>query len=170
MELDAIVLVKTIYCLMFLACAITDIIWLRIPNSIVLAIFLVFVICAIGFDVKSPLLKHVLPAFVIFTIAALLFHFDKFGGGDVKLLTTATLWVGIDALPHFLIFLGIAGFILVILFRTARTPAAILLTRLQQLGGISFPMPKALLTESHVPYGVVIAASAILSINRISFL
>lgn len=146
---------------LFIASALTDILYLRIPNVIVAALLVAFVVACFAASPKSILLAHVAPALVVFVLTAGLFFFDKLGGGDVKLLTAAVLWTGMAHMGPFLIGLGIYGMIAILIFAVYRTHVAAVLTWAGAHIGRSIPTPKSLETGKSIPYGVVIAAAAL---------
>jgi len=90
-----------------------------------------------------------------------LFAINMFGGGDVKLLAAGAVWAGWEGLPVFVFLVAIAGGILslaLILFRRFRLSA-----RLDGIGWIH-----AIHTPGNsVPYGVAIAAGALMSLPRL---
>src|SRR5829696_5710510 len=51
--------------------------------------------CLINGDV-TLFVNHVTFACVIFAVLCILYHFGMMGGGDVKLLTVAFLWLGVE--------------------------------------------------------------------------
>ena len=82
------------YAALFIASAVTDVMELRIPNALVVALVLLFVLACVVAPPKSIFWTHVAPAAVVAALAAIPFFFDKFGGGDVKLMGAIGAWVG----------------------------------------------------------------------------
>ncbi len=78
--------------LLLVACW-TDISSLRIPNWVSAGIVGLFPLFAIGLPL-TEILQHVLVSFVVLVGGLGLFAWGKLGGGDVKLLTAISLWVG----------------------------------------------------------------------------
>lgn len=153
--------VTVAYAALFVAAAVTDVLTLRIPNAIVLALLALFAVVCIVAPPKALLWHHVVPALVVFALGAVLFYFDKFGGGDVKLLTVAVLWIGFGALGPFLISLSLYGMIAILIFAVFRTQAVMLIGWTAAQIGRPIPTPPSLLTGKSIPYGVVIAAAAL---------
>ena len=98
-------------------------------------------------------------AAAVFVAGALLFSRGLIGGGDVKLLTAATLWAGPAATPAFVVWTALLGGLL----------SLALLTPLGAQIAIARPVvpgsPSAAANETQrvaVPYGVAIAAAAII--------
>jgi prepilin peptidase CpaA len=78
--------------LLLVACW-TDISSLRIPNWISAGIAGLFALFAIGLPLTDTL-QHVLAGLLVLVGGLGLFAWGKLGGGDVKLLTATSLWVG----------------------------------------------------------------------------
>jgi prepilin peptidase CpaA len=95
---------------------------------------------------------------LIFIVATTLFAFGMFGGGDVKLLTAVSLWVAPGALPHFLLFVALAGGVvsLIVLLLRLLVPFAI---KKQWLVPTFFT--KFAEADREVPYGLAIAAGIV---------
>lgn len=151
------------YAALFIASAVTDVVDLRIPNAFVVALVLLFVLVCVVEPPKSIVWLHVAPAAVVFALAAGLFFFDKFGGGDVKLLTTAVLWVGLSSLGVFFISLAVYGLIAHLVFAVFRTQVVAALGWTGSRLGRAIPVPASLQTGKSIPYGVVIAAAALMA-------
>src|SRR5687768_15918285 len=79
------------------ALAINDVVTFRIPNwanAGVAVGFLVFAGIATLTGAELPWLLHLAAGAAVFAGGLLLFQFRAMGGGDVKLLAAAALWVG----------------------------------------------------------------------------
>lgn len=162
-------IVLALFCASVIACAVTDFLWLRIPNSIVAGLLALFLYAYVTIDVNLYLLQHVIPAAVLFVIGFLLFSLGKFGGGDVKLLSVVGLWVGLVQMPAFLMVLGLSGLIVILVFSQARAPLIAGMTFAQHYLGLPNYVPKSLVVRSHLPYGVVIAVSSLVVIGSVPF-
>jgi prepilin peptidase CpaA len=150
-----------VYAGLFIASAVTDVLYLRIPNAFVVALIAAFAIACVVAPPKSLVMGHVAPAAVVFALTAGLFFFGKLGGGDVKLLTGAVLWTGMAKLGPFLIALAIFGVIAIVVFTVLRTQVAAALAWTGAKLGRPIPTPVSLETGKSIPYGVVIAAAAL---------
>jgi prepilin peptidase CpaA len=98
-------------------------------------------------------------AAAVFLAGALLFSRGLIGGGDVKLLTAATLWAGPAATPALFVWTGLLGGLLSLAFLTP-LGAQLAATRPIVPGSVT-----AAASAAHrvaVPYGVAIAAAAII--------
>ena len=127
---------------------------LVIPNRLVLALCLLWPF-HLALAPKLGLATGGLAAgcaAAVFIVGALLFARGLIGGGDVKLLTVATLWAGPAATPALLVWTGLLGGLLSLL----------LLTPLRMV----VPGPAGAAADQAqpiaVPYGVAIAAAAII--------
>ncbi len=127
---------------------------MRIPNRVVLLLLA-------GYLVAIPLVGLTLPdvawsfaaAAVVFALGLVGFSFGWMGGGDVKLLAVATLWLGAGNVAPLVFYTSVFGAILTILlliFRALSLPVA-----LQQHDWVSRLHQR----DEGVPYGVAIAAA-----------
>ncbi len=158
-----------IYCALLVACAVTDFLWLRIPNSLVASLVALFFFCTVLTHAPVSLVRHIVPALGMFAFTVILFWFGKMPGGDVKLLTAATLWVGTAALPTFLIWLGIAGVAVTLLFLALRRPMERLFLHMQmRLGRFDLVPVSVAQGQREIPYGIVIAAASIAVTGKIA--
>jgi prepilin peptidase CpaA len=90
-------------------------------------------------------------AAAVFVAGALLFSRGLVGGGDVKLLTAATLWAGPAATPALLIATAILGGLLSLAVLSSAT-----------LRGVLTPAAATPASAAPVPYGAAIAAAAVI--------
>jgi len=150
------------FAIVMAAAAFEDFRRLVIPNllPIVLCVLWPFYFAA------SPSLYGALAAIgcalAVFIVGALLFARGLLGGGDVKLLTAATLWAGPAGTPSLLLLTGVIGgalalFILLPFGRQLLFAARIVLGQ-----PIVDPPERGLAMP--VPYGVAIAGAAVLVI------
>lgn len=124
----------------------------RIPNVLVLAIAAaglarLAIGLATGLGIGAAL-SDIGIAAALFVAGALLFHFGRFGGGDVKLIAASALWLGAGNVAPFLLATALAGGLLALVYMA---------TRLRAVAGAVAPAP------INLPYGVAIAAGAILA-------
>jgi prepilin peptidase CpaA len=136
--------------------AATDVLTMRIPNAVSLALAGSFFVVAVlaGLPVDQMLLHFGVGAGVLL-LGMLLFSLRYVGGGDAKLLAAAALWMGYEQLLPLVVFVAvIGGALALLLLAYRRTPAS------------AFPLPEWALrlhrTEVGMPYGVAIAAGALL--------
>ena len=130
--------------LALLAAAAEDFARLRISNVTVLVV-LVAAIAAMAFeDFHGPLWQNAIIFAGILAVGTVAFARDLMGGGDVKLLAAAGLWVGFSAAPWLLAAIFIAGGVLALIYIIVR-----------KLRG------KSRREAGRIPYGIAIAAGAL---------
>ena len=134
-----------------------DLFTMKIPNRIsvvlVLAFFPLAALAGLG---AWEVLNHVGAGLLLLAIGILLFIPGWFGGGDAKLMAAIALWIGFDNLPLYIFYVAIAGGVMAVAFRMAR----------------SVPLPRVFLGEAWairlhrtgggIPYGLALAAGALL--------
>jgi len=131
-----------------------DLLTFTIPNWVSAGLGLTFLLAAAATG-AAPLTvaAHVGVAVAAFAVAAGLFHFGLFGGGDVKLLAATALWTGAGGIMPLLLLVSLFGGVLT----------------LAQLAGRLVParwrapcpaIDRLCAGQDGVPYGVAIAAGA----------
>jgi len=135
-----------------------DVLTMRIPNWLTLAVAISFFPIALltGMAVLDIAL-HVAVAAAMFAAGFLLFSIGLFGGGDAKLLAAAALWFGWSDLVPFLVFTVFAGGALALTVGLW----SLLNVSSEVKGGFIFRRLGAL--KPNVPYGFALAAGAILA-------
>jgi prepilin peptidase CpaA len=136
--------------------ALSDVRSLTIPNKLNIAIAALFIPAALLSGLPWEILGgHLVAGLAAFVIGFGLFSFRIIGGGDAKMVPAVMLWMGPGAALPFLFFMAIAGGALTLLILGMRRaiPAGMV--------PAFFRMP--LEPEAGVPYGVAIAAGAILA-------
>jgi len=134
---------------------------LIIPNGMILGLCILWPIYA----ATTPLLSlaaaggALLCAAAVFIVGALLFSRGLIGGGDVKLLAAATLWAGPAATPPLLVLTGLLGGVLCFLLLT---PAGALITLIRSPAHEPSAAAGSGTSRIVVPYGVAIAAAALI--------
>jgi prepilin peptidase CpaA len=141
--------------------AIEDCRRLIIPNGLI-----------VGLCVLWPLYAATAPTFTlaaagtaslyaaaVFIVGALLFSRGLIGGGDVKLLTAATLWAGPAGTLSLLVLTGLLGGLLCLLLMS---PVGALITAFQPALADSPKIAGRGANRVLVPYGVAIAAAALI--------
>jgi len=142
------------------AAAFEDFRRLVIPNLLPVALCVLWLI----YFAAAPSLYGGLAAIgcaaAVFFVGALLFARGWLGGGDVKLLSAATLWAGPAGLGPLLMFTAVIGGALALLWLTPTGRHLIVWTRnllsspVSTEGGLAAP----------IPYGVSIAAAGLIVI------
>jgi prepilin peptidase CpaA len=142
-----------VFAALLAAAAVNDVLRLRIPNVIPLLLVAGFVL-EVGLGLVVRPLDHLLAMVIVLAILLPVFAFDMLGGGDVKLLAAAALWLGLANVPLLLICVGILGG----LFTAFWLPLRWLVARLLP----SRRLPASLRLKAALPYGVPISVVALL--------
>ena len=134
-----------------------DLTTMRIRNEIVIFLFAAYAALAplAGFNIGSIAVSF-LAALVVMIALFVFFSFGWVGGGDAKLIAVIALWLGADQTLAYLVTTTILGGLFtfgILVFRTMPLPVFLVeipwVARLHSL-------------EKKIPYGVAIAASALL--------
>ena len=135
----------------------SDLLTMRISNKLVLAIVAAFF--AVALLTRMPLEEmamHVACATVVLIGAFAFFAFGWIGGGDAKLVSATTLWIGFGLMLQYLIYAALLGGGLTLLILALRRyPLPAPLQRQRWLDRLHDP-------KSGVPYGVTLAIAALL--------
>ena len=94
-------------CALFGAAIVSDLTGRWIPDSIPLALLLLFALYTATSAHLAPVWTHIAIGAVLLLVGFALFAFGGLGGGDGKLMAVAGLWVGPHDLTRFLIGLGL---------------------------------------------------------------
>jgi prepilin peptidase CpaA len=159
-ELATIAALGVFPALMIVA-AITDVATMTIPNRISLVLVPAFFLAAVLARMSPPdIAWHVGLGMAAMALAVGAFAIGLMGGGDAKLMAVAGLWLGPMAATPFLFWMAVAGGVL----------AALLLAARRLPTGVAEAAPawtRRLLTpRGGIPYGVAIAAGAIVAFPR----
>jgi len=157
----SMVLIEVLACVL-LAAAIFDLASYTIPNLLNVAMFFLFACFVVTMSLLghplswSQLWPHLLAGVIALFAGMAMFAARWIGGGDAKLFAMACLWLGWDVLFQYAV--------LASLFGGALTLGILLLRRI--------PLPRFLImqpwvarladTEAGVPYGVALAAAALI--------
>lgn len=161
-------LILVLHCAVFAAlllAAYEDLRFMRIRNTIALAVALLFVPMAFLLPLNE-LLAHLTAGGIVFAICIALFFAGLLGGGDAKLLGAVALWPDLHELPAFLMIMTIAGGVLALAALALRKGA--FLEKLKTGNPVLFGPEQGWFAslsrgETVVPYGVAIAiASAVI--------
>lgn len=142
--------------------ALKDLSSYTIPNWISAALLVSFVPAAIAVGLPWPLLaQHAAVGGVALVIGVAMFALNWIGGGDAKLFSAAALWLGLPAAPSYLFWTAIAGGVLTVALIAARRVHA-----MAPLPGGPTWVQSLLQPKGEVPYGVALAAGALLAFPR----
>jgi prepilin peptidase CpaA len=139
----------------------SDLLTMRISNGLVLAVTLLFFAVAIWVQMPlEQLALHVGIACIVLVVGFAFFAFGWIGGGDAKLAAATVLWVGLGQLLPYLVYAALLGGALTLsLLAIRRWPLPVALAQVKWIDRLHDP-------KSGVPYGVALAASAILVYSR----
>lgn len=141
--------------LLLLGAALQDALSLKISNLFSLALLAVFAawVAVVGAD--WSLWQNLAALLLTFGVGIGLFAARWLGGGDVKLLIAASAWFSLGGWGMTVFYIGVAGLVLAV--------AILLVRRVAPAGGrIPVFQPKG-----PIPYGIAIAAGAIIGLNLI---
>lgn len=154
-------LIWIIFALLGLAAAATDLAVYRIPNWGTLAFFLLFAGVAVLHRADIPWADH-LGAFALCLAGGIVFFMLKqMGAGDAKLLAVLALWSGFGALIPLLFWIAVAGLLELAVILGLRRLLPALHERFPKLD--SARLPRVLTRREGVPFGVGIAAGAVIA-------
>lgn len=139
--------------------AMTDINRLKIPNWLNLSLVALFVPAAALSGLPLAMIGgHLVIAALTFLVSFGLFGFNVLGGGDAKMIPAVMLWMGPTAALPFLLNMGLIGGLLALALLMARQAIPSVFVP----GAIRAPFENG----AGVPYGVAIAAGAILAASE----
>jgi prepilin peptidase CpaA len=132
--------------------AVMDIFTMTISNRISLALIAGFPLAAIAAGLPmATVLMHVAAFAIVLALGFTLFSFKLLGGGDAKILATASLWVGLEMVLPFVAIVTVWGGFLALAFLSFRKIP---------LGAFPLPEWAARLHKqgNGIPYGLAICA------------
>lgn len=91
----------------------------------------------------------------VFVLGFLIFAMRWMGGGDIKLLTACALWVGLKALPDFLLLTAVFGGLVALVLIVVRQALVWFVPGRVHTG----QLPRILHARGPVPYGLAIAGA-----------
>jgi len=150
-------LIAVVAAAFFIFAAYGDVRTRRIPNALALAVAALGLVRFILAGDATAALLSIAAAVVVFAIGLLLFWRGWLGGGDVKLMAAAILLVGVPAVSFFLVAMSLVGLVV--------TLATLAADRFARRPATPHPAPDSEpASRRTVPYGVAIAAGAILTL------
>ncbi len=145
---------------LMIAAAVIDLISYRIPNELVLALFVLFLIVAAINWSEVAWVSHIGATILVFGAGLFLYAIRQMGAGDVKLLAVVALWSGVFALPSLMIFVSICGLIGMLTIVLLR----MIVPRLQPMGPSGKQnLPRVLTKGQGIPYAIGIGPGAIIA-------
>jgi prepilin peptidase CpaA len=135
-----------------------DLFTMTIPNRVSILLVAGFAIVAIVVGPTWAVLQnHLITAAVVFVVAVIMFSMGWLGGGDAKLLASASLWIGPDLFPEYLATVGILGGILTLALLNFRTVEVLPTWLGQQSWALRLHE-----RNGGVPYGIALGAGAMM--------
>lgn len=138
----------------------TDFMTMTIPNSISIVMALAFIpawgaATFLGLGVVDGIMSHLAALGIVFVVTFIMFAGRVWGAGDSKLITAASLWVGLQDVVGFLFIVAVIGFVLALTFYTIRFVPTKIVFPAQ-----SWP-DRVRSGERVIPYGIAIALGAL---------
>jgi prepilin peptidase CpaA len=142
---------------LILTAAVSDATTFTIPNWIPLTLLALFPVAGLAVGVPLPTMgMHLAVGAAALALGAGMFAMKWMGGGDAKLIAAAALWLGLPALPGFLLATAMTGgglAVMLLLLRSVHFRAAVAL-------GPRWVNRLADAKEG-IPYGIAIAAGTL---------
>jgi prepilin peptidase CpaA len=167
-------LIVGMYAAPLLVAAAWDLATFRIPNTLNLIYLALFPIAALLSPAPVDWLWHLAAFGLVFVLGIAVFAFGLFGGGDVKLLIVAALWLGWHNLLEMAIWVSLAGGAVALLAVLETSPLGqwlLAMTRLPRLvvreeaGDPLADPPRK--TQRHIPYGIGICVGGLMMTGKL---
>ncbi|WP_120495951.1 prepilin peptidase [Kiloniella sp. EL199] len=162
--MDPLFLTKLVFVSFVVLAMLMDLIQMRIPNILSLAMILLFPVAYWGSDASIVIWDHLIAMFVVLGVGVLLFAFKILGGGDVKFIASLSLWTGLGLLPSYVLILSLVGgaqVLLLLILRRFSTQIEYLLAK------FNLVLPVWLRRDGGVPYGVSIGIAILILFDNI---
>ena len=146
-----------IFWILLAIAAVSDVLTMRIPNSIILLLLVFFVPFSFSFmPAFDVLTTHLSVGLSAFLVALTLFYLGLWGGGDAKLFSVSALWLGWPAIIPYVFWTTISGGLLALLI--------VLWSLLQREASSDDKRSnRERLRALKVPYGVALVFGAIMA-------
>ncbi|WP_085900392.1 A24 family peptidase [Kiloniella majae] len=164
--MDPLFITKLVFVAFVALAILMDLIQMRIPNILSLAVILLFPVAYLGSNMPTPFFDHLISFGVVLAAGILLFAFRILGGGDVKFMASLALWTGLDLLPAFVLTMSLVGGLQVLLILGLRKIAPQIEFLLAKFNII---LPEWLQRNGGVPYGVSIGAGVLIIFDQLPF-
>lgn len=154
--LSALIVVVFPFCMVF--AAVSDLLSMTIANRVSALLIAAFAVAAplSGMD-WATYGTHFAVAVTVLLVTFSLFSFGAMGGGDAKLITATSLWIGYDiVLAQYLVYTAIVGGVLTLLVLILRaSPMAVYLGRMEFMRRIADK-------DQGVPYGIALGIAGLM--------
>jgi prepilin peptidase CpaA len=135
-----------------------DLFTMTIPNRVSILLVASFAIVAFVVGPSWAVLKwHLIVAAIMFTVAIMMFAMGWLGGGDAKLLSATSLWIGPELLGSYLVGVGLLGGGLALALLRYRSVAVLPAWLSRQSWALRLHQE-----NGGIPYGVALGASAMM--------
>jgi prepilin peptidase CpaA len=152
--------VWVIFAAIMIAAIVIDLKSYRIPNGLVAALLVLFIIVAAANWNEVSWVGHIAAALVVFGAGIFLYALKQMGAGDVKLLAVVALWSGIFPLPALLFYVSLCGLVGMLLILGLRMIVPGSSPRPPSDRG---PLPRLLTKGEGIPYAIGIGPGAIIA-------
>lgn len=147
--MEANIVVAAVWVVTLCAAALSDLRSFRIANIFPIILILLFIGANSFIGFSGALWANLLHFLLALAVGMILFGRGWVGGGDAKLYAAAALWFNWTGAAVLIFLTGVAGLLLAMAFIGAR------------MVGLRKNIPKE---DRRIPYGVAIAAGAILTV------
>lgn len=111
----------SVFAMLLGAALVTDILWLRIPNWIIVSLIAAFAFAAsLSAHPGAWWLSHAAGGLIVLAVGFILFAWGKLGGGDAKLMAAIGLWSGLSLLLPLLLTIAILNGAVILAYMGAR--------------------------------------------------
>ncbi len=141
----------------------SDLLRLRIPNPVVLAIAALYPLYVLSAPQPVDWPGALIVAGVVLAVGFALFALRIIGGGDAKLLAVVALWAGPPLIVFLMLSTAIVGGLLALF---ASTPLRMLLPYVAAAARVDADVGQ--LVNTQIPYGVAIAAGGLIVAGRLA--
>ena len=166
---DGFVIVQSAIFLVFIGClfaiAAFDTVTYTIPNSISVILIALFICMAVLTPRDISVLSHLSSFLIVFVVGLLAFHFRALGGGDVKSWAAIALWFDLGALPYQVAAVALIGGVFGIVVIGVRR---VLASAIHRRGDNTMVLPKILMPNQPLPYGLAIGLGTALCLPGIT--
>ena len=158
-----------LFCLLSVAAAVFDVWKFVIPNTVSVALAVLFFPTVLLLGEPVGWLSHLGAALSVFVAGLAAYRFRILGAGDAKLLTAVSLWAGFEHLPLYLLVVAFAGGAVTGMLWLLRRVIVGFVVQIGTSPG-QVTLPRVLLVGEPIPYGVGIAVAAIYLASRLPWL
>jgi len=153
-------LVWTLFAVLMLGAAATDLVSYRIPNLIVVMLAILFGVVLVLHGPSEAWQGHLLTGVLSLIVMIVIYSFGGMGAGDAKLIAATVLWCGVGAVMLLLFWIAVSGLVVAALLVSVRV--ALDIPQVQRGFGLT-TLPRVLRRHEGIPYGIAIASGALIA-------